>query len=301
MRIVGALGGNALLERGEAPDCDIQEAHVLKAAQALAALGEDHDLVITHGNGPQVGVLALESTGDPALSRPYPFDVLGAQTQGMIGYWLVQALQNALPGRQVACLVSRTLVSADDPAFARPAKFVGPVYGGPRAHRLAKAHGWQVRQDGAQWRRVVPSPEPAALIDLASVRLLADNGAIVICAGGGGVPVVRDGAGGLRGVEAVVDKDLAAALLAQALGADALLLLTDIEAVQDGFGTPHARPIRHATPGELRARSFPAGSMGPKIEAVCRFVEATGKMAAIGQLADAQALLDRKAGTIIAT
>jgi carbamate kinase len=299
MRIVAALGGNALLERGEAPDSDIQEAHVLKAAHALAALAEAHDLVITHGNGPQVGVLALESAGDPALSRPYPFDVLGAQTQGMIGYWLAQALHNALPGRQAACLISRTLVSADDPAFARPTKFVGPIYDEPQAHRLAKAHGWQVRQDGARWRRVVPSPEPAELIDLRAIRLLAGGGAIVICAGGGGVPVVRDGASGLRGVEAVIDKDLTAALLAQALNADALLLLTDIEAVQDGFGTPYAQPIRHASPGELRARPFPAGSMGPKIEAACRFAEATGKLAAIGQLCDAQALLDRTAGTII--
>jgi carbamate kinase len=301
MRIVAALGGNALLERGEAPDSDIQQTHVLKAAAALAPLARSHDLVITHGNGPQVGLLALESARDPALSRPYPFDVLGAQTQGMIGYWLVQAMQNALPGRRAACLVSQTLVRADDPAFGCPAKFVGPVYDEPTARKLAEANGWEVRQDGIKWRRVVPSPEPAELIGLPSIRLLADNGTIVICAGGGGVPVVHDGAGGLRGVEAVIDKDLTAALLAQALGADALLLLTDIEAVQDGFGTPHARPIRLTTPGELRARSFPAGSMGPKIEAVCRFVEATGKMAAIGQLSDAQALLDRKAGTVVTT
>lgn len=299
MRIVAALGGNALLERGEAPDSAIQEAHVVKAAQALAPLARAHELVLTHGNGPQVGLLALESAGDPALSRPYPFDVLGAQTQGMIGYWLIQALQNALPDRQVACLVSRTLVRADDPAFARPTKFVGPVYDEDEARKLARAHGWTVRQDGARWRRVVPSPEPADLIDLPSVRMLADGNAIVVCAGGGGIPVVRDGTGRLCGAEAVVDKDLTAALLAQALCADALLLLTDVEAVQEDFGTARARPIRSATPGELRTRPFPAGSMGPKIEAVCRFVEATGKMAAIGRLDDAQALLDRTAGTIV--
>ena len=299
MRIVAALGGNALLERGEAPDSAIQEAHVVKAAQALAPLARAHELVLTHGNGPQVGLLALESAGDPALSRPYPFDVLGAQTQGMIGYWLIQALQNVLPDRQVACLVSRTLVRADDPAFARPTKFVGPVYDEDEARKLARAHGWTVRQDGARWRRVVPSPEPADLIDLPSVRMLADGNAIVVCAGGGGIPVVRDGTGRLCGAEAVVDKDLTAALLAQALCADALLLLTDVEAVQEDFGTARARPIRSATPGELRTRPFPAGSMGPKIEAVCRFVEATGKMAAIGRLDDAQALLDRTAGTIV--
>jgi len=300
MRIVAALGGNALLERGERPDSGIQEGHVIQAAHALGPLAREHELVITHGNGPQVGLLALESAGDPALSRPYPFDVLGAQTQGMIGYWLMQALQNALPGRPVACLVSRTRVSADDPAFANPAKFVGPVYDETQAHTLAKANGWEVRRDGTRWRRVVPSPEPAELLDLPSIRLLVASGAVVICAGGGGVPVARDDTGGLRGVEAVVDKDLTASLLAQALGADALLLLTDIAAVQDGFGTAAARPIHQATPAALRARSFPAGSMGPKVEAVCRFVEATGKMAAIGRLADAQALLDRKAGTIIA-
>lgn len=299
MRIVAALGGNALLERGEPPDSDIQEAHVLKAAAALAPLARAHDLVITHGNGPQVGLLALESARDPALSRPYPFDVLGAQTQGMIGYWLVQALQNALPGSQVACLVSRTLVSADDPAFAAPSKFVGPVYDEAQARKLAAAHGWELRKDGARWRRVVPSPEPSELLDLPSIRLLLATGVIVVCAGGGGVPVVRTGAGQLSGAEAVVDKDLTACLLAQALGADALLLLTDVEAVQDGFGTPQAQPIRQATPADLRARSFPAGSMGPKIEAVCRFVEVTGKMAAIGQLSDAQALLNREAGTVI--
>jgi carbamate kinase len=293
MRVVAALGGNALLERGEAPDSDIQQAHVVTAARALAPLARGHDLVITHGNGPQVGLLALESAGDPALSRPYPFDVLGAQTQGMIGYLLVQALQNALPGSRAACLVS-----ADDPAFARPAKFVGPVYEESQARRLAKAHGWEVRQDGTRWRRVVPSPEPRELLELPSIRLLLDSAAVVVCAGGGGVPVVRDSEG-LHGVEAVVDKDLTAALLAVAVGADALLLLTDIKAVQDGFGTPHARPIHRATPGELRTRSFPAGSMGPKIEAVCRFVAATGKMAAIGQLSDAEALLNREAGTII--
>ncbi len=300
MRIVAALGGNALLERGEPPDSDIQEAHVVKAARALAPMARAHDLVITHGNGPQVGLLALESARDPALSRPYPFDVLGAQTQGMIGYWLVQALQNALSARRVVCLVSQTLVNADDPAFACPTKFVGPVYDEPQARKLAAAHGWEIRKDGMRWRRVVPSPEPSELLDLLSIRLLVDSGAIVVCAGGGGVPVVRNGEGLLSGVEAVVDKDLTASLLAQALHADVLLLLTDIEAVQDGFGTPHAQPIRLATPADLRARSFPAGSMGPKIEAVCRFVEATGKMAAIGQLSDSQALLNREAGTIIA-
>ena len=299
MRIVAALGGNALLERGEPPESGIQEAHVLKAVRSLAPLAAGNDLVITHGNGPQVGMLALESAHDPSISRPYPFDVLGAQTQGMIGYWLVQALQNALPGRQVACLVSRTLVRSQDPAFARPSKFVGPVYEEQQARSLAQSMGWQVRQDGSRWRRVVPSPEPARLLDLPAVRMLLDSQVIVVCSGGGGVPVVTAN-GDLHGVEAVVDKDLTASLLARELNADALLLLTDVAAVQDGYGTPQARPIRRATPAELRARAFPAGSMGPKVDAVCRFVDATGKPAAIGRLGDAQALLAGQAGTLIA-
>jgi carbamate kinase len=300
MRIVAALGGNALLERGERPDSGIQLGHVESAVAALAPVARDHELIITHGNGPQVGLLAMESARDPALSRPYPFDVLGAQTQGMIGYWLVQALQNALPGRLAGCLVCRTLVSADDPAFADPAKFVGPVYDEARARQLAADYGWQIRPDGAAWRRVVPSPEPVRLLDLPLISELLTAGVVVVCAGGGGVPVTQDATGACHGVEAVVDKDLTAALLAQSVQADALLLLTDVESVQENFGTSQARPIRRATPGELRARPFPPGSMGPKVDAVCRFVEATGGMAAIGRLDDAEALAHRKAGTIIA-
>jgi carbamate kinase len=299
VKVVAALGGNALLQRGEPPESAIQEAHVVTAVEALAPLAREHELVITHGNGPQVGLLALESTHDAALSHPYPLDVLGAQTQGMIGYWLIQALQNALPSSTAVCVISRTLVRADDPAFANPTKFVGPVYNAAQAAKVAADHGWEIRKDGDRWRRVVPSPEPAEVLDLTLIRQLAASGAIVICAGGGGVPVTREPSGVLRGVEAVVDKDLTAALLAQEIDADALLLLTDVAAVQDGYGTPAAKSIHQATPAELRARSFPAGSMGPKIEAVCRFVERTGKMAAIGQLADAQALVDRKAGTVI--
>jgi carbamate kinase len=248
MRIVAALGGNALLKRGEPPDSAIQERHVISAVRALAPLAAGHELVITHGNGPQVGLLALESASDPALARPYPFDVLGAQTQGMIGYWLTQALANALPDRQVTCLISRTLVRADDPAFAHPAKFVGPVYDESQARALAASQHWDIRQDGAAWRRVVPSPEPADLIELPAIRLLLDHRAIVVCSGGGGIPVAVNGTGGLRGVEAVVDKDLTAALLAIRLHADALLLLTDMAAVQDGFGTPAGPADR---PGQL--------------------------------------------------
>jgi carbamate kinase len=299
MRVVAALGGNALLERGEKPDEDIQESHVRQAVQALAPVAREHDLVLTHGNGPQVGLLALESARDPALSRPYSLDGLGAQTQGMIGYWLVRALHGAVPGRPAGCLVGQTRVDPGDPAFAAPTKFIGPVYSEKEAQDLAAERGWTVRPDGAAWRRVVPSPEPLELVELPLIHVLLDSGAVVVCAGGGGIPVVADASGALRGVEAVVDKDLTAALLAQAVDANALLLLTDVDAVIDGYGTPQARPIRRATPGELRARSFPAGSMGPKVEAACRFVEKTGGMAAIGRLDAAAALLRREAGTIV--
>lgn len=299
MRIVAALGGNALLERGERPDASTQQAHVAQAAAALAPLAREHQLVLTHGNGPQVGLLAMESALDPMLAHPYPFDALGAQTQGMIGYWLMQAMQNAVPGQPVACLVSRTLIEAGDPAFGAPAKFVGPVYAEAEARRLAAERGWQVRQDGSAWRRVVPSPEPLELIDLPTISLLVGSGVLVICAGGGGVPVTRDSAGMLHGAEAVVDKDLTAGLLARALEADILLLLTDVDAVRAGYGTPQARPLRNATPAELRALSFPAGSMGPKVEAVCRFVTQTGRMAVIGRLADAEAMAAGQAGTVV--
>jgi carbamate kinase len=303
MRVVVALGGNALLERGEPPDSDIQESHVARAAAALAPLLDGHDLIVTHGNGPQVGVLAVESASDPALSHPYPFDVLGAQTQGMIGYWLVQALGRARPGRRAACLVCRTLVKADDPAFGDPTKFVGPVYDETTARRLAATRGWQVRRDGTAWRRVVPSPEPAGLVELDMIELLASEGITVVCAGGGGIPVVPDDSGGLRGVEAVVDKDLTAALLAESAGADALLLLTDVPEVLDRYGTPAARPVHQASPawlrGRLRAGAFPAGSMGPKVEAACRFAAATGGLAGIGRLDDAAALLAGRTGTIV--
>ena len=223
MRVVTALGGNALLQRKERPDADIQEHHVLAAARGLVPIAETNDLVVTHGNGPQVGVLALESQSDPTLSRPYPLDVLGAQTQGMIGYWLVQALGNALPDREVVGLLSQTVVAADDPAWHEPTKFVGQVYDEAHARQLAEGRDWVLRPDEGDWRRVVASPQPLELVELKEIRALLALGAIVVCAGGGGIPVVRDADGTLRGVEAVIDKDLAAALLAEQIGADALV------------------------------------------------------------------------------
>ena len=299
MLIVAALGGNALLERGEAPTAETEEKHVLAAVDALAPLVQEHDLVITHGNGPQVGLLALESASDPALPHPYPFDVLGAQTQGMIGYYLLQAFENAMPGQQVVSLICQTLVDADDPAFHHPTKFVGPVYSADVARGLARSRGWQIRQDGHDWRRVVPSPEPRTLVELATIKMLLADGALVICAGGGGVPVARGENGDLHGVEAVLDKDLTASLLASALRADALLLLTDVAQVDTGYGTDSATPIRQSDPASLRALGFPAGSMGPKVEAACRFVDATGHRALIGRLEDATELLAGTRGTAV--
>ncbi|MEV4892384.1 carbamate kinase [Nonomuraea sp. NPDC055795] len=299
MRVIVALGGNALLKRGDRPDADTQIANVTIAVKTLAKLAEEHELIITHGNGPQVGMLALESAADASLSRAYSFDTLGAETQGMIGYWMLQALQNALPGRQVMALVTQTLVSAVDPAFDNPTKFVGQVYEQAEAEKLARENGWVVRQDGPYWRRVVPSPSPQRVVETRLIRKAVRDGVVVVCAGGGGIPVVRDAQGRLSGVEAVIDKDLTASMLAEALDCDAFLILTDVPRVMKDFGTPQQSEIGHTTPYELRSIDFPAGSMGPKVEAVCRFVETTGDMAAIGKLDQAVEILKGKAGTII--
>jgi carbamate kinase len=299
VRLVVALGGNALLHRGDRPDAEPQRLNVGHAAESLAPLAAVHELVVTHGHGPQVGVLAMESAADPMLSRPFPLDPLGAETQGLIGYWLAQGLRNALPGREVAALLTQCVVNPDDPAFARPTKFVGPVYDEAEAHRLATERDWSVAPDGAAWRRVVASPLPQRVVEAEVIRLLTDAGVVVVCAGGGGVPVQETADGTLKGVEAVIDKDLTAALLAEVLGADALVLLTDVAGVETDFGQPGSEVIRSATPTELRARSFPAGSMGPKVEAACRFVERTGGIAAIGSLTEAESLLAGRSGTLV--
>lgn len=297
MRVVVALGGNALLERGERPDAERQRLNVVRAVESLAPLAAQHELVVTHGNGPQVGVLAMESAADPTLTRPYPLDLLGAETQGLIGYWLVQALGNVLSGRRVAVLLTQCVVDAGDPAFATPTKFVGPTYDEATARRLAAERDWVVAADGGSWRRVVASPEPSRVVETDVVRLLIEAGVIVVCAGGGGVPVVETPTGALKGVEAVIDKDLTSALLAEVLGADALLLLTDVSGVETDFGQPGSVMIRDVTPAELRTHHFPNGSMGPKVEAACRFVERTGGIAAIGSLTEAVAVLAGTSGT----
>jgi carbamate kinase len=297
--VVVALGGNALLERNERPDAEIQEHHVVAAVRSLAPIAEHHDLVVTHGNGPQVGILANESAGDPALDRPFPLDVLGAQTQGMIGYWLLQALENALGGRVVAAVLTQTVVDPADPGFAEPTKFVGASCEQKTAARLSAERGWTFRLDERGWRRVVPSPDPVEVVELATVRSLLDAGTVVVCSGGGGIPVVRDVWGHVHGVDGVVDKDLTAALLAVRLGAGALLILTDVGGVEEDHGTAAARVIPKISVSELRQRSYAAGSMGPKVTAACRYVEATGGFAAIGPLGRAQDLLDGRAGTTV--
>ncbi|TYB64876.1 carbamate kinase [Nonomuraea sp. PA05] len=298
MLLVVALGGNALLERGERPDALVQREHVRAAARALAPLAAEHTLVLCHGNGPQIGMLAVESENDPALTHPYPLDTLGAQTQGMIGYWLAQELGNAGLTGPVVTIVTRTQVDADDPAFRTPTKFVGNGYPELTARRLAREHGWSIARDGRDWRRVVASPAPRAVVELPTIRHLAAAGTTVICGGGGGVPVVTRG-GRSEGAQAVVDKDLTAALLAIELGADRLVVLTDVDAVRQDFGTPRERPLLQVDAAELGAMRFPAGSMGPKVEACVRFVTATGRPAAIGALRDAPAVLAGTAGTAV--
>lgn len=297
MLVVAALGGNALLRRGEPLTADNQRANVRQATRALARLAEaGHRLVITHGNGPQVGLLALQG----AAYKPdeaYPLDVLGAETGGMIGYMIEQELENALGhGRPVATLLTQVIVDADDPAFHKPTKFIGPVYERAEAEARAKAVGWTIAPDGDKWRRVVPSPMPKEIPDVRVLQLLLDREVIVICTGGGGIPVLRQRDGCMTGIEAVIDKDAASALLAQQLGADALLLLTDVDAVYRDFGTRTEAAIATLTPDEARTLDLPAGSMGPKIVAAANFAD-QGGLAGIGRLDRAVEILERRAGT----
>ncbi|WP_030439650.1 carbamate kinase [Actinoplanes subtropicus] len=299
MRIVIALGGNALLERGDKPDAAIQQRHIRRAAQSLAPLTAHHQLIVCHGNGPQVGLLARESSSDPELSRPYPLDVLGAQTQGMIGYWLVQELANAGVTRPVVALVNQTVVDACDPAFATPTKLIGAGYPREQAEAAAARNGSTVAADGDRWRRVVPSPEPRRIIEQDTIRTLVDRDVIVVCGGGGGAPVTEDRTGRLTGAAAVVDKDLTAALLALALAADRLLVLTDAPAIIRRYGTPQAEPIRTISVDDLATMPLPAGSMGPKADACMRFTRASGHPAAIGRLTDAADILAGHTGTTI--
>jgi len=299
MLVVAALGGNALLKRGEPLTAENQRANVRVAAQALAKIVQaGHRLVITHGNGPQVGLLALQG----AAYKPeeaYPLDVLGAETGGMIGYIIEQELENALDHQHaVATLLTQIVVDAKDPAFQTPTKFIGPVYDRDEAESRAKAAGWSIAQDGDKWRRVVASPVPQEIPDMRVLRLLLDQGVIVICGGGGGIPVLRREDGSLIGIEAVIDKDAASALLARQLGADALLLLTDVDAVYRDFGTDQQTRIAALTPEEAGALDLPAGSMGPKMTAASQFA-AQGGLAGIGRLDQATDILEGRAGTCV--
>jgi carbamate kinase len=298
LRLVVALGGNALLRRGEPLEAAVQQRNLARAAAVLAAVVRAHDVVITHGNGPQIGLIALQAMAYREVA-PYPLDVLGAESEGMIGYLIEQELAGHLPGRDIAALLTRVEIDPDDPAFASPTKPIGPIYAAAAADRLSRAAGWTMARDGPGFRRVVPSPEPRRVLELSAIRLLIEAGVLVVCAGGGGIPVSRTPAGGLRGVEAVVDKDLSAALLAVELQAAGLLLLTDVPAVYSGWNSPQAQPISRATPAQLRALSFAPGSMGPKVEAACRFVERSRGWAAIGALDDAENLVAHTAGTIV--
>lgn len=300
MLVVVALGGNALLKRGEPMTAAVQRANVRNAAQALATLAEDHTIVVAHGNGPQVGLLALQAAALAEVA-PYPLDILGAESVGMIGYLVEQELTNALPrGTKLATLLSQVEVDPDDPAFTRPEKPIGPVYNAAEAEEAARLHRWPlVEESSGRWRRVVASPLPQRIVQIETLRLLVNSGVVVICAGGGGIPVIRDEDGNLVGVEAVIDKDRAAALLARQLGADALLMLTDVEAVYEGWGTSERRPIRRARAAEIDPDAFPAGSMGPKVEAARTFASAPGRVAAIGRLEDARAIVEGRAGTLI--
>jgi len=300
MLIVVALGGNALLRRGESISAESQRLNVRGAAASLAELiGAGHRLVVTHGNGPQVGLLALQAAAQKP-DEAYPLDILGAETEGMIGYLIEQELENALPdGPKVATLLTQVEVDPNDLAFRNPTKPVGPVYEKDEAERLAAARGWSVAPDGDKYRRVVPSPLPMHIPDVDVIRLLLDANVIVICAGGGGIPVVRRADGSLVGVQAVIDKDRTACLLAQEIGANALLLLTDIDAVYSNWGTANQEAIRRTTPPVMRQQEFAAGSMAPKVEAASTFAELTGGIAGIGRLDQALAILGGSAGTQI--
>jgi carbamate kinase len=305
MRIVVALGGNALLRRGEALTAENQRANARAACKALAPVAREHELVISHGNGPQVGLLALQGSAYKEVET-YPLDVLDAQTEGMIGYIIQQELGNELPfERHLATLLTQIEVDPGDPAFDDPTKPIGPIYTADEAKKLEAEKGWTFKPDGDSFRRVVPSPAPKRIFEIDVIKTLLEQGCVVICAGGGGIPTTytdEPAPAGKRlvGVEAVIDKDLASALLAADLGADLLAIVTDVDAVYSGWGTPDQQAIRRASPATLAEAEFAAGSMGPKVRAACEFVERTGKQAVIGSINDTEALVRGEAGTVVA-
>jgi carbamate kinase len=304
MKLVAALGGNALLRRDQPPTAENQLENIRRAAAQLARVAANHDLVLTHGNGPQVGLLALQAAAYADVEA-YPLDVLGAQTDGMIGYLLEQELANLLPAtRAVTTLITRVEVDPQDPAFQHPSKPIGPVYTKAESERVAAAKEWTMAPDGDGFRRVVASPLPLRVLGLQAIRWLLDHGALVIAAGGGGIPVARDGAvadQGLHGVSAVIDKDLCTSLLARDLQADVLVIATDVPAVYLDWGQPTQRAIGKVTPQALAGHDFAAGSMGPKVEAARAFVLTTGQRAVIGSLDQIENMLAGTAGTQVCT
>jgi len=300
MRIVVALGGNALQRRGEPMTVEGQRANVAVACRSLAPVAIDHELVISHGNGPQVGLLALQASAYDDVSI-YPFDVLGAQTEGMIGYLIEQELGNLVPAeKRLATVLTMTEVDPADPAFEHPTKFVGPVYTAEQAEKLAEQRGWVFRTDGDKQRRVVPSPVPQRIIEIEPIQWLLQHRCVVVCAGGGGIPTMyAPGTHTLVGVEAVIDKDRASAVLAAELDADLLVIATDVEAVYLDWGTPQQRAVTAAHPDALDPALFPAGSMGPKVEAAAHFARASGRPAVIGSLEQLSSMLAGDGGTRI--
>jgi carbamate kinase len=303
MRVVVALGGNALLKRGEPMTAEVQRNNVKTAAATLAPVARNHQLLISHGNGPQVGLLALQAAAYQEVEA-YPLDVLGAQTEGMIGYVLEQEMGNLLPAEvPFATILTMVEVDPSDPGFENPTKFVGPIYSKAEADQLAAEKGWIFKPDGDHWRRVVPSPEPKRIFEIRPIRWLLEKNVVVICAGGGGIPTMfaPDAERTLVGVEAVIDKDLASELLAREVKADLLVMATDVDAVYADWGTPQQRRLERVTPAQLREQQFVAGSMGPKVDAAARFVERTGKRAAIGALGDIEGIVDGEAGTQVTT
>ncbi|MEP7173228.1 MAG: carbamate kinase [Aestuariivirga sp.] len=300
MRVVIALGGNAILKRSEPQTAENQRQNVRRAAEAIGqVIAAGHEVIVTHGNGPQVGLMALQDLAyDQSVASP--LDMLGAETEGMIGYLIEQELGNAIsPQLEVATLLTQVEVDATDPAFQNPSKQIGPVYGKKEASDVAAKHGWVMVPDGSHFRRAVPSPQPKRILEIGVIRLLIEHGVIVICTGGGGIPVVQRNDGSYVGVEAVIDKDHASGLLAHQINADALLMLTDVDGIYLGWGTAQQRRLESVKPDELNSYSFAAGSMAPKVKAAIEFVSGGRRMAGIGRLEDALEILKRRAGTVI--
>lgn len=301
MRVVVALGGNALLRRGEKMTADNQRKNARLAAEALAPLYDvGHEVVITHGNGPQVGLLALQGAAYEHVEA-YPLDVLGAETVGMIGYMIEQELGNLLPyEKPFATILTQVEVDPNDPAFHDPTKPIGPLYSKEDAERLAEEKGWSIREDGDKWRRVVPSPMPKHIFEIRPIKWLLDHDVLVIAAGGGGIPTMYNEEKKLVGVECVIDKDRCSGLLAREINADVYIMATDADAVYLDWGTPSQRAIKSASPDALDAYGFAAGSMGPKVEAAQTFARETGKKAVICALSDVPQAIVGKRGTTIA-